>query len=78
MKYRRKTAFGTRRDPWRNTMAKKEIPWTKILGRLMVVGITLMITMVAPNIVVRSANMYQYTLDASQGGFSVKIKLSGV
>ena len=32
----------------------------------MVVGITLMITMVAPNIVVRSANMYQYTLDASQ------------
>ena len=66
MKCRRKTAFGTRRDPWRNNMAKKEIPWTKHLGRLMVLGITLMITMVAPNIVVRSANMYQYTLDASQ------------
>lgn len=66
VKRKKRSAWIPRRDPWRNNMESREIPWTKVVGRLMVIGITVLVLALGSNFVLRSANMYQYTLDASQ------------
>ncbi len=56
----------SRRNPWRNTRKKREIPWERMLGFFTIISIPLMIIALSVNIVFRTPDVYQYNLKATQ------------
>ncbi len=56
----------SRRNPWRNTRKKREIHWEKLLGILVIISVPLMIVCLSLNIVLRTPDVYQYDLRATQ------------
>ena len=56
----------SRRNPWRNTRKRREIPIEKILAWLLIISIPLMIICLTANLVMRLSDTYQYNLRATQ------------
>lgn len=56
----------SRRNPWRNTRKKREIPIEKIMAWLLIITIPLMIICLTSNLVLRISDTYQYNLRATQ------------
>lgn len=66
MKIKKRARWIPHRDPWQNNMERREMEWSHVTGRFMVIFLTALIICIGLNLVIRSQNMYQYTLDASQ------------
>ncbi len=56
----------SRRNPWRNTRRRREIPIEKIMAWLLIISIPLMIICLTSNLVLRLPDTYQYNLRATQ------------
>lgn len=56
----------SRRNPWRNTRKRREIPIEKVMVWILIISIPLMVICLTSNLVLRVSDTYQYNLRSTQ------------